>query len=67
MDSLKSWKLEDMNEGDNGYISILELLAKGSEDDNDKHDQYFLMIVWEMHAPQCIYYYMQPLLWLHHS
>ena len=34
-----------MNESDNGYISILELLAKGNEDDSDKHDQDSLMSV----------------------
>ena len=67
MDSLESLKLEDMNEGDNEDISILELLAKGSEDDSDKNDQDSLMSVWEMYAPQCIYYYMQRLLWLGHS
>ena len=34
-----------MNEGDNGDISILELLAKGREDDDEKHDQDSLMSV----------------------
>ena len=64
---MEYWKLEDMNEGDNGGISILELLAKGSEDDSDKHDQDSLMSVWAMYVPQSVYITCKDLLWLHHS
>ena len=51
MDSLESWKSEDTNEADNEDISILELLAKGSEDDSDKNHQDSLTSVWAMYAP----------------